>query len=592
MRTRTRLSLFLLLFLLPLTFLITACDNSSTDNGKLSAEQIYEQISPSVVSITAESSTFTSSGTGFFYNNGSTVVTNYHVIEGAQIASIKLSNGKEYSVKKVLGYDKNKDIAILQVDYNNGKPLTARTSKVKTGEKVYAIGNSLGFLEGSFSEGIISTAERELDGNIYIQTTASVTNGNSGGPLVDEYGYVIGIVSAGFGDGLDLNLVIPISQVSNVNTSNPIELADIISVEWISDRQIWHQDENNRYVLVFTLADANKTPIAVSGMAIITIVNDKNEILYEKARIFDTDDFNYWNYNNGSITKYQATIYIKDSDIAEGKSANGTIKFTVEGEGYYFSESTLTISNLPVHVHEYSLVDSKTPSCTSTGSKTYKCLNCESSYTDFIDKLEHDYKVIFNQNASCKQEGKTIYKCSTCNDEYTQTSGKTGHNLTTKSFKDSTCTVSGSRTYACVDCSYENTEEVPKKTHNYSEATCTTPKTCTSCGGTEGYPLGHTESLICTRCNENLFEPIIISGKGETFIRNINLPKGKYLFIIETPTGDFIQLYINERYIGYNNMSQDTYSVLSVTNSSNVTNGYIKIKADDEWIITIEAVGN
>ena len=70
------------------------------------------------------------------------------------------------------------------------------------------------------------------------------------------------------------------------------------------------------------------------------------------------------------------------------------------------------------------------------------------------------------------------------------------------------------------------------------------------------------------------------------------IPKGKYLFIIETPTGDFIQLHINERYIGYNNMSQETYSVLSVTVSSAVTNGYLKVSADESWKITIEAVGN
>ena len=208
-----------------IALILSSCQNSDT---KLSAEEIYEKVSPSVVTITAESPSAISYGTGFFYKDGSTIVTNYHVIKDCSTASITLTNGKECDVLTVLGYDKNKDIAILRVDYKNGTPLEIRTSEVKTGESVYAIGNSLGFLEGSFSEGIVSTAKREVDGQTYIQTTASVTHGNSGGPLIDSYGKAIGIVSAGFGNGLDLNLAIPTEVLNTIDISAPKTLQDIL----------------------------------------------------------------------------------------------------------------------------------------------------------------------------------------------------------------------------------------------------------------------------------------------------------------------------------------------------------------------------
>ncbi len=317
------------------------------EGRKLSAEEIYEKVSPSVVAITAESTTSTSSGTGFFYNNGSTVVTNYHVIEGCTSAYITLPNGNKYEVLSVLGYDAYKDIAILKVNYTNGKPLTVRTTEVKTGETVYAIGNSLGFLEGSLSEGIVSTAKREVDGYTYIQTTAAVTHGNSGGPLIDAYGKIIGIVSAGFGDGLDLNLAIPISQVATVSIQNPQKPSEMIYVGWITDRQVWHVNEENRFALVFTLLDLDKQPVAAAGWITITIMNDDKEIVYEKVKYFDEDNYQYWYYDNNTVEKYHATIYIDDKDIAQGYCSEGELTFNIVGTNYSFSEYKLKIDGLP-----------------------------------------------------------------------------------------------------------------------------------------------------------------------------------------------------------------------------------------------------
>ena len=354
--------------------LVSCAENKKT----LTAQEIYEKVSPSVVVVTAESPSLTSSGTGFFYKDGSTILTNYHVIKDCVTASITLSNGIECEVLTVLGYDKEKDIALLKVNYTNGKPLDVRTTEVKTGETVYAIGNSLGFLGGSLSEGIVSTAKRELEGQIYIQTTTAVTHGNSGGPLIDSYGKVIGIISAGFGDGLDLNLAIPIAMVDTVSASNPSKLDEIINVEWISNRQVWHQDENDRYVLVFTLSDANENPVAVSGHVIITITNDYNETVYKGMQAFDKDDFQYWYYDNYTVEKYQATIYINDSDITPNYCATGDIEFIVIGKDYIFDKHSLVLDGLPQKSIYNDVVTEKTV------------------YTaqEFVDSINHNRTII------------------------------------------------------------------------------------------------------------------------------------------------------------------------------------------------------
>lgn len=198
-------------------------------NGKsLSAEKVYELASPSVVEITGKTSTGTSTGTGFFYDNKGTVITNYHVIEGCTEATITLANGKSYIVDKVLGYSEDKDIAILLTTCLKSEPLKMRETEIKTGEKVYTIGSSLG-LSGSLSDGIVSSAERIINGHTYIQTTAPISRGNSGGPLLDSEGRVIGITTAYLADGQNLNLAIPIQEVKDIPVNNPNLLKDLFS---------------------------------------------------------------------------------------------------------------------------------------------------------------------------------------------------------------------------------------------------------------------------------------------------------------------------------------------------------------------------
>lgn len=320
-------------------------------NKELTAEEIYELVSPSVVEITGETSNSTTTGTGFFYDNKGTVITNYHVIEGCISAEITLTNGTNYKIDKVLGYDIDRDIAILSTKCTSSTPLIIRESAVKTGEIVYAIGSSLG-LSGSLSDGIISAAEREFDGQIYIQTTAPISHGNSGGPLIDKEGKVIGITSASFADGQNLNLAIPIKEVSTISITNPLTLEAVFEqtgheVEWLSDYRFQYYEEENTYVLLFQLSDKNERPMAANGAVNIRIVNDDGMIVYSQNHNFSEVNFEKWIYDEVD-EMYLATIYISPSSINAGSTEYGTVFFEIYGDDYGFEECSIDAFDLPV----------------------------------------------------------------------------------------------------------------------------------------------------------------------------------------------------------------------------------------------------
>lgn len=316
----------------------------------LTAEEIYTKISPSVVEIVAVSNTSTSTGTGFFYDTKGTVITNYHVIEGCQSAEISMADGATYKVTGVISYDKDKDIAILSTKCKTSVPLPVRNSPAKTGETVYALGSSLG-LTGSLSNGIVSTADREVGGNVYIQTTAPISHGNSGGPLVDAEGYVIGIVCGFFSDGQNLNLAIPIEEVSKISTHDWITLEELFpitggNVEWISDWRFEYYEAENTYVLLFQLKDENEIPISAEGTVEITIINNDWKTVYSNVHHFTSADFEEWVYDD-AYEMYLATIYISPQRIDVAATEHGFVYFEVYGDDYSFEECTIEIFCLP-----------------------------------------------------------------------------------------------------------------------------------------------------------------------------------------------------------------------------------------------------
>ena len=202
---------------------------TSTGKSEFTAEEIYQKCAPAVFYIEKSNSLgmVTATGSGFFIESSGVAVTNYHVIDGADSATATLPDSdKQYRITGVYAYDKESDWAVIQVEGNGFSYLTpGEESSIVGGATVYAIGSPLG-LQNTISNGIISNVDRYLDGIHYIQTTAAISHGSSGGALINKNGGVIGITSAGFTEGENLGLAIPISSILGYqkNTLTPLSV--------------------------------------------------------------------------------------------------------------------------------------------------------------------------------------------------------------------------------------------------------------------------------------------------------------------------------------------------------------------------------
>lgn len=191
---------------------------------ELTAEQVYEKCSKATVEIVAEiAGDKYNLGSGFFIDSGE-VVTNFHVVAGADRIQVTTSDKKTYEVEQVLGYDEKIDLAILKVNSQN-ESLKESKEGIKTGETIYILGSPLG-LTGTFADGMVSSPSRKIEDVDYIQVTAPMSPGNSGGPLLNKYGEVMGVNTWQYADGQNLNFSINISEIDNIKTDKPLSLAD------------------------------------------------------------------------------------------------------------------------------------------------------------------------------------------------------------------------------------------------------------------------------------------------------------------------------------------------------------------------------
>jgi hypothetical protein len=156
-------------------------------------------------------------GTCVVYSSNGKLITNYHVLEGAHSARVKIGS-QYYTVQYVLAYDKYIDLAILEINATGLQPAVLCNKTHATGKTVFAIGSSYG-LSFSLSQGIISYASREINGVNYVQHNAAMSEGNSGGPLINEYGEVIGINTMSLLDAQNLNFAISVSALDKLSGS-------------------------------------------------------------------------------------------------------------------------------------------------------------------------------------------------------------------------------------------------------------------------------------------------------------------------------------------------------------------------------------
>lgn len=171
---------------------------------------------------------------GFIIDDGKALVTNYHVIADAHHIVAHTSNGDStIEIDTVLAYDEKVDLAILKIDRNiSVQPLPLGDSDaVDQGDEVFAIGYPLG-IANTLSNGVVSSRYFDKNNVDIIQITAAVSNGSSGGALLDKKGQVIGVICASYIDGQNLNMAIPSSYVFNLyadDNKSPISLKNLYS---------------------------------------------------------------------------------------------------------------------------------------------------------------------------------------------------------------------------------------------------------------------------------------------------------------------------------------------------------------------------
>ena len=204
---------------------VSTTETAAAEAG-LTISEIYERSQPGVVEISAGGGASQAQGSGFVYDDLGHVVTNQHVVEGAQSISVRFSNGSKYPASLV-GTDPSTDIAVVKVDAPASvlQPLQLGDSgELQVGDAVVAMGSPFG-LEGTVTSGIVSALHRQMTApnnftiNDTIQTDAAINHGNSGGPLLDLRGRVIGVnaqIESESGGNDGVGFAIPSSTVSSI----------------------------------------------------------------------------------------------------------------------------------------------------------------------------------------------------------------------------------------------------------------------------------------------------------------------------------------------------------------------------------------
>ena len=268
-------------------------DSNSANFTEGSIASIANAVSKSVVSIVTstdqksffsnETTSQTAAGTGFILSSDGYIATNKHVVSGASKIGVILDDGTAYEDVELVGTDPLNDFAIIKINnVNNLSPVKLGDSKTTSaGQQVFAIGNALGAYQNSVTSGIISGKGRSLTAidsgrtqyetlSDMIQTDAAINGGNSGGPLVNAAGEVIGINTAYASQGNNVGFAIPISSVKgiikNVLSGKGFERA-VIGVRYINLTPTIAKEKNLSVTRGALIASSKNNKAIISGSA-------------------------------------------------------------------------------------------------------------------------------------------------------------------------------------------------------------------------------------------------------------------------------------------------------------------------------------
>ena len=260
---------------------------------QLTMPEVYAANVNSVVSINVSTTTnvfgrtteSAASGSGFFITKDGYILTNYHVIEGASTVKVTAYDGTTYDAA-VIGGDEDYDIAVIKVEGTNFQPVViGKSGSVQIGETVAAVGNPLGELTFSMSQGIVSCVNRAInvDGKPFnmIQVDCSINPGNSGGALINEYGQVVGINSLKISDSSYelMGFSIPISSAKEI-------IDDLIAYGRVPNRpklgiSYFSNTSNQQYNMIVQIKGLP------AGSLIIADINADSDLANSSAQVGD-----------------------------------------------------------------------------------------------------------------------------------------------------------------------------------------------------------------------------------------------------------------------------------------------------------------
>ncbi|EKQ57913.1 MULTISPECIES: trypsin-like peptidase domain-containing protein [unclassified Clostridium] len=224
---------------------------------------------------------YTSKGLGSgFAINKNIIITNAHVVEDFANVSVKLYNDKTCS-GKVIKIDKNVDLALVQVDETLTPLKLASEDKVSIGKEVYAIGAPKD-IPYTMTKGIISAKNRKVGNHEYIQIDASINSGNSGGPLVDENGEVIGINTMKMVDAEGIGFAIGTSYINDF--INGVTPKDSVAEEPDKDNKIIQGDPETNYKNIAAQNEKLKIAVIVLSVLLLIAILTILKLLIKKKR--------------------------------------------------------------------------------------------------------------------------------------------------------------------------------------------------------------------------------------------------------------------------------------------------------------------
>ncbi|MEM9452980.1 MAG: trypsin-like peptidase domain-containing protein [Myxococcota bacterium] len=201
------------------------------ERDKLEPADLFKEWAPSVVTISTETPRGSGMGTGFVIDDSGTIATNNHVVDGANKIEVKLFDGTMADDVELLETNPEQDLAVLRIKTKDmpDAVVLGDSDDVVVGEPVIVIGNPIG-LEHTMTDGMVSS-RRVYEGKKYIQMSAPVSPGNSGGPVFNEYGDVVGVTVAKLW-GENLNLAIPIDMLKPMIKSEYPEARGFGNSRW------------------------------------------------------------------------------------------------------------------------------------------------------------------------------------------------------------------------------------------------------------------------------------------------------------------------------------------------------------------------